>query len=95
MNETDLNHIEIMKLTPKQLKTLGEITNAPVGTPNTVRGWTWKCVEDFVRPYHTWHAGWVYGRFNSATLRALQRAGLIRIHRLGGAYIADELEMIS
>lgn len=84
-----------MKLTKAQQKTFDEIKSAPVGAPDEVYGWTWRCTVDYVKPYFTWHAGHVYGRFNTATLRALEKVNLIRVHRYGGAHMADDLEVIS
>lgn len=83
------------EMSKAQQKAWQQITSAPVGTPTTVYGWTWKCVEDWTSPSsgHTWKSGMVYGTFNTATIRALEKAGLIKIHEVGGGQFPDTIEI--
>lgn len=43
---------------------------------------------------HTWYANRVYGKFNTATLKALEKRGLIKVHEFGGAHFSDAIEIL-
>jgi hypothetical protein len=83
-----------------QAKVLEEIKNAKVSTPysDDTRGMfkAWKCEADWTseRTNYTWKAGRVYGRFNTATIKALEKLGLIKIHEIGGGVMPDTIEII-
>lgn len=43
---------------------------------------------------YTWYANRVYGKFNTATLKALEKKGLIKVHEFGGAHYSDTIEIL-
>jgi hypothetical protein len=64
----------------------------------------WFQVEDYVsevvlssgaRIYNIWKGGWVFGAFNTATLKALEAKGLIKVHQFGGSHGRDEIEILA
>ena len=90
------------KLTPAQARTFAEITEAVPTTPDKVFGGAWRQVEDYsdtsMIAGHaitvSYNGNRVYGRFNTATLKNLESRGLIRVHRFGGSYQVDEIEVL-
>lgn len=91
------------KLTPAQARTFAQITEAPTTTPDKVLHGAFFLADDWsdtsVINGHTitvhYNGGRVYGRFNSATLRALEAKGLIRVHFDGASYQCDEIEVLA
>ena len=86
------------KLTPAQQRTFSQILDAKPSTPDKVIHGAWLQVSDWtsVKTGHTWKAGRVYGRFNTSTLKALEKKGLIRVHfygPTGGS--CDEIEVMA
>lgn len=85
------------KLSPAQERTYNEIINAPHLTPDEAYG-TFYLEEDYASSYalsdgteitHRWKGGLVYSvNFLDATLRVLERKGLIRVYEYGGAFNA-------
>ena len=55
--------------------------------------------EDYTAKYengheYTWYANRVYGTFNTTTLKALEKKGLIKVHFFGGNYGTDIIEIL-
>jgi len=55
--------------------------------------------EDYTAKYkngheYTWYANRVYGTFNTATLKALEKKNLIKVHFFGGNYGTDIIEIL-
>jgi hypothetical protein len=71
------------------------MVNAPISTPDKNYGGNpfrvsedWKSdITDYV-----WRAGRVYGSWNTSTIKALEKRGLIKIHSIGG-WMSDEVEL--
>ena len=92
------------KLTPAQARTLAQITEAQPSTPDKVTYGAWLQVDDWSctiilpngEPYaRLWNGNRVYGTFNTATLKSLEKKGLIRVHRFGGSWMTDEIEVLA
>lgn len=83
-------------LSKVQFRTLEEIKSAPVETPATAYG-NFKCAADYrsQKTEKVWKGGLVYGRWNTATLKAIEAAGHIKIHEIGGVSGCDAVEIIS
>jgi hypothetical protein len=90
------------KLTPAQARTFAQIIEAEPNTPDKVSWGAWRQVEDYSSTStingHTitvsYNGNRVYGAFNTATLKSLEAKGLIRVHRFGGSYRTDEIEVL-
>ena len=90
------------KLTPAQARTFAEIIEAKPNTPSKVLWGAWLQVDDYSNTStingHTitvsFNGNRVYGRFNTATLKSLETKGLIKVHRYGGSYRTDEIEIL-
>ena len=90
------------KLTPAQARTFAEIIEAKPNNPSNVLYGAWLQVADYSDTStingHTitvsYNGNRVYGRFNTATLKSLEAKGLIRVHRFGGSYQTDEIEIL-
>lgn len=83
------------KLSAAQIKAWNEIKTAAVSMPNKWYGGTFKCESDYVSESGSkWAGGMVYGMFNTKTIQAIESAGLIKIHRVGGSFGDDEIEVI-
>jgi hypothetical protein len=90
------------KLTPAQARTFAEIIDAKPNTPDKVLSGAWRQVEDFSKTStingHTiavsYNGNRVYGRFNTATLKSLEAKALIKVHKFGGSYSTDEIEIL-
>ena len=59
----------------------------------------WSPAEDWTQEYKsgrstTWYANRVYGIFNTATLKTLEKKGLIKVHEFGGAHYSDTIEIL-
>lgn len=89
-----------MKLTSAQSKAWDKILNHKTQNPDeSYGGDVYSPAQDFTSHYksgnsYTWYAKYVYGTFNTATLKALESKGLIKIHEIGGAYNSDTIEII-
>jgi len=86
------------KLTPAQQRTFNQILDAKPSTPDKVFCGAWLQVADWtsVKTGRTWKGGRVYGSFNTSTLKALEKKGLIRVHfygPTGGS--SDEIEVMA
>jgi hypothetical protein len=93
----------MIKLSAAQARTYTQIIEAQPSTPNRVHHSAWLQVEDFVSRYTrndgtpsiiVWPGNRVYGAFNTATLRSLEKKGLILVHRYGGSWMVDEIEVL-
>jgi hypothetical protein len=91
------------KLSPAQARTYAQILEAQPSTPNKVYHGAWLQVEDWTTTYDRadgttgtilWPGNRVYGAFNTATLKCLEAKGLIKIHRFGGSWQIDEIEVL-
>lgn len=90
-----------MKLSKTQQTAWDRIQNRAIESPKTARG-DFSPPEDITivwhdmkgSPSHTWYANRVYGVFNTLTLKALERRGLIKVHAFGGAYFSDTIEVL-
>jgi CTP-dependent riboflavin kinase len=85
------------KLTPAQQRTFNQILDAKPSTPDKVICGAWLQVADWtsVKTGHTWKGGRVYGSFNTSTLKALEKKGLIRVHGFGTVCTSDIIEVIA
>ena len=86
-----------MNLTKAQELALDSIINHITTTPDRVGGYTpFSPPCDWHSPSvkKVWYANRVYGKFNTATLKALEKKGLIKIHEIGGRHYADEIEIL-
>ena len=86
-----------MKLTTAQKKAWDKILNHKTLNPDEAYGGdVYSPEKDFTsnNASYTWFAKYVYGTFNTATLKALEKHGLIKIHEVGGAYHSDTIEII-
>ena len=87
-----------MKLTTAQQTAWNRILNHKTLNPDEAyRGDVYSPEKDFTSQVtsYTWFAKYVYGTFNTATLKALEKNGLIRLHEIGGAYNSDTIEIIN
>lgn len=88
-----------MKLSEAQQKTWDAIKNFKTMNPDKASHETFSPAEDWTMEFksggtHTWYANRVYGTFNTATLKALEKKGLIKVHEFGGAYMSDTIEIL-
>ena len=88
-----------MKLTTAQQTAWNRILNHETLNPDEAYHTVWSPEKDFTATYksghsYTWFAKYVYGTFNTATLKALEKKGLIKLHKIGGAYNSDTIEII-
>jgi hypothetical protein len=90
------------KLSTAQSRTFTEITEAKPNTPDKVFGGPWRQVEDYSNTStingHTitvrYNGNRVYGQFNTSTLKALEKKGVIMVHKFGGSHRCDEIEVL-
>lgn len=89
-----------VKLSKAQRDALDKIRNHEILTPDQAYHYhVFSPPEDWTQKYesgnsHTWYASRVYGRFNTATLKSLEKKGLIKVHRFGGVHMDDEIEIL-
>ena len=86
-----------MKLSKAQQEAWDKIQNHIILTPdNAYRHHTWSPETDWTseKTDYTWYANRIYGTFNTATLKALEKNGLIKVHEFGGHYNTDTIEII-
>ena len=93
----------MIKLSAAQARTYSAIVEAQPNTPNRVVAGVWYQAEDFISRYTRndgtlstiiWPGNRVYGAFNTATLKSLEKKGLILVHRFGGSWRSDEIEVL-
>ena len=85
------------KLSKAQEKMLNEIQSAEITTPDKSYGGWMTVSEDWTsnETDFIWKAGKIYARYkNSATLKALEKKGLIKIHQLGGSHCGTDIVSI-
>jgi len=91
-----------MKLTKAQQEAWDRINNRKIVGPDshTIGPYgVFQPPEDYTAKYksgreYTWYANRVYGTFNTATLKALEKKGLVKVHFFGGNYGTDIIEII-
>lgn len=86
-----------MKLTKAQQEAWDKIRNFKTRNPDEAYlSDVWSPAQDWTNKSETktWHANRVYGIFNTATLKALERKGLIKVHHFGGAHFSDTIEIL-
>ena len=96
--------MKTQKLTKAQQEAWDRIQNHETLNPdNAYRYNVYSPAEDWTKEFihngevigeKTWYANRVYGMFNSATLRALEKKGLIKVHEFGGSHYPDEIEIL-
>ena len=90
-----------MKLTPAQQIAWNRILNHKTLNPDEAYGGdVYSPEKDWTSHYNSggsyiWYANRVYGTFNTATLKALEKKGLIKLHEIGGAYNSDTIEILN
>jgi hypothetical protein len=93
----------MIKLSAAQARTYSELTEAQPSAPNKIHHGAWLQVEEFISRYTRndgtpstiiWPGNRVYGAFNTATLKSLEKKGLIKVHRFGGSWRVDEIEIL-
>lgn len=85
-----------MKLTKAQQAAWDEINNRLIELPDNVfAGRTYSPPYDYKADDfdYTWYADRVYGSFNTATLKALEKKRLIKVHKFGGSS-GDIIEVV-
>lgn len=86
-----------MNLTKAQELTLDKIRNHITTTPDRVYGnepYSPPCDWSSPSINKIWYADRVYGKFNTATLKALEKKGLIKVHEFGKQHYSDEIEIL-
>ena len=86
-----------MNLTKAQETAWEEIRDHITASPDLVLGGTpFSPPCDWHSPSTNtvWYANRIYGRFNTATLKVLERKGLIKIHKIGGERLDDIIEIL-
>jgi len=88
------------KLTKAQNEAWNKILNHEILNPDEAYSQVYSPPTDYTVTYdsgstHTWYAKFVYGTFNTATLKALEKKGLIKIHFIGGSYNSDIIEILT
>ena len=85
-----------MALTKAQQIAWDKIRNHETLNPDEVYWQVFSPKVDWVSPDtgRIWYANKVYGTFNTATLKALEKKGLIKLHEIGGAYGSDTIEIL-
>jgi len=89
-----------MKLSNAQQIAWDKIRNFKTLTPDKAsQSDVWSPAEDWTQEYKsgrstTWYANRVYGIFNTATLKTLEKKGLIKVHEFGGAHYSDTIEIL-
>ena len=89
-----------MKLTNAQKTAWDKILNHETLNPDEAyRHNVYSPEKDFTSHFdsghsYTWYANRIYGTFNTATLKALEKKGLIKIHEIGGSYNSDTIEIL-
>ena len=88
-----------MKFSKAQQTAWDSIQNHIIETPDKVWNSVFSPPYDYTDTYesgnsHTWYANRVYGVFNTATIKCLEKKGLIKIHKIGGSYMTDEIEIL-
>jgi hypothetical protein len=99
--QTTYNGENKMKLSNAQKIVWEKILNHETLNPDEAYHYNvYSPAEDYTDYYgnglsHTWYAKYVYGTFNTATLKALEKKGLIILHDIGGHYNNDTIEIIT
>jgi len=91
-----------MKLSKAQQEAIDKINNRKITgfDDHTVGPYgVFEPPEDYTAKYengheYTWYANRVYGTFNTATLKALEKKNLIKVHFFGGNYGTDIIEIL-
>lgn len=89
---------EMIKLSKAQKKMLDAIKNAEITTPDNSYGNWFTPPENWTseKTGYTWESGKYYAHYqNSATLRCLEKKGLITIHQLGGSFTGTDIISIN
>lgn len=85
------------KLSKAQAELLQELKNAKIDSPeNILHGQVFQVPEKWVHPEYpriSYEPGFIYGRFNSQSIRALEKKGIIKIHVDGGQW-QDKIELL-
>lgn len=94
--------MKALLLTKAQTETWGKIRNHVIGTPDCLQpscftpNKEYKAFNDAGENYCTWTPGLIYGGcFSTATLKVLERKGLIKVHFFGGADRDDIVEIMA
>lgn len=90
-----------MTLSKAQQEAWNKIKNFKTLTPDKANNWSdvFSPAEDWTQEFKsggskTWYANRVYGKFNTATLKALEKKGLIKVHHFGGGAYSDTIEIL-
>ena len=86
-----------MKLSKAQQEAWYKIRHFVIGSPCQVQPTVFMPDKEYVSKSgnYTWKPGLIYGyAFNTATIKCLEKKGLIKIHEIGGAQGSDVIEIL-